>query len=181
MTNVPEYRGTARKFGGGDLLMQLGRLKKDKVSFADWITTNTYLKGKPFSFAGHEYQKEIANDTHPLQAIQKCVQIGISEILIRKFIAFFILNDGRQGIYTFPTREGVRQFVKTRVNPTIQETPMLRSLDQDVDSVDIKQFGKSFLHFKGTFGERESIEVPSDFNCYERGTEILTTQGCKKI
>ena len=164
MTNVPEYRGTARKFGGGDLLMQLGRLKEEKTCFADWITANTYLRGKPFSFAGHEYQIEIANDTHPLQAIQKCVQIGISETLIRKFIAFFILNDGRQGIYTFPTREGVRNFVKTRVNPTIQETPMLRSLDQDVDSVDIKQFGKSFLHFKGTFGERESIAVPSDFN-----------------
>ncbi len=78
------------------------------------------------------------------------------------------MHQGTQGIYTFPTSSEVGQFVKTRVDPVIEDCNKIKEdLGFNVDSVKIKQIGKSFAHFRGTFGERETIAVPSDYNTHD--------------
>ena len=150
-------------------IMHLARSIKAEaiIDFSEWIVKHTLLKEKPFSFKKHEYQQQILDDTSPRIAIRKSVQIGISEILVRKFLAFLSMYQGSQGIYTFPTSEEVGQFVKTRVDPVITECSKIEELGFNVDNVKIKQIGKSFAHFRGSFGERETIAVPSDFNIHD--------------
>ena len=160
--------GVGEKIGLNRIIQFARSIKPElPVAFSEWITRNTLLKNKPFSFINHEYQKQILDDTHPRIVIKKSVQLGISEILVRKFIAFLSMYQGTQGIYTFPTADEVGQFVKTRIDPVIKECPKIEELGFNVDNVKIKQIGKSFAHFRGSFGERETIAVPSDFNIHD--------------
>ena len=94
--------------------------------------------------------------------------MGVSESLVRKFIAFLSVYQGCQGIYTFPTVDGVSEFVQTRINPIIEGCSLLQqNYKLNVDRVSIKQIGESFAHFKGSFGEKQTISVPSDFNVHD--------------
>ena len=55
----------------------------------------------------------------------------------------------------------VNQIIKT--NPCIKE-----GVDsKNIDSVEQKQFGKAFIHFKGTFTGREAIMLTSDRNIHD--------------
>jgi hypothetical protein len=165
---TPHLAKVGNKIGADSLYKFARGIRPEKpICFSDWVHKHTYLHNKPFSFSKHEYQKQILDDTHPRIAVRKSVQIGISEILVRKFIGFLGMHQGTQGIYTQPTAEEVGQFVKTRIDPVIKECPKIRELGFNVDNVKIKQIGKSFAHFRGTFGERETISVPSDFNIHD--------------
>ena len=177
-----ELRHVGKHFELKEFFQDLKVIKPEKpVGFVEWVQKYTFLKGKPFSFDKHEYQKEILADTHPLQCIKKSVQLGVSETLIRKFLAFMAMNQGTQGIYTFPTSEDMRNFVKTRFDAVIKDCAKIEELGFNVDNVKVKQIGTSYAHFRGSFGEKETLSIPSDFNCFEKGTEILTAEGWKKI
>jgi|GEM_PF-1260540 len=177
-----ELRHVGKHFELKEFFQDLKVIKPEKpVGFVEWVQKYTFLKGKPFSFDKHEYQKEILQDIHPLQCIKKSVQIGISEVLIRKFLSFLGMNQGTQGIYTFPTSEDMRNFVKTRFDTVIKDCAKIDELGFNVDNVKVKQIGTSYAHFRGSFGEKETLSIPSDFNCFEKGTEILTAEGWKKI
>lgn len=160
-----ELRHVGRYFDLKEFYQDLKAEKPDKaIGFGDWITKYTYIKGKPFSFERHEYQRDIIEDVHPLQAIKKSVQLGVSEILIRKYLAFMAMYQGSQGIYIFPTAEDMSNFVKTRVDPAIKNCPKIDELGFNVDNVKVKQIGSSYAHFRGSFGEKETISIPSDIN-----------------
>lgn len=164
----PELRHVGKHFELKEFMRDLKQFKPEKLlSFSDWITKYTYLKNKTFSFAKHEYQKQIIDDVHPLQCIRKSVQVGISEILIRKLLAFLTMYQGTQGIYTFPTAEDMSNFVKTRIDPAIKNCPKINEIGFNVDNVKVKQVGSSYGHFRGSFGERETISIPSDFNVHD--------------
>lgn len=164
----PELAGIGSKIKA-DKLIRVGKqfIPDKPLSFSEWITRYTNIRGLQFNFQKHEYQKQILDDTHPRQVIKKSVQLGISEILIRKFISFLYMHQGTQAIYTFPTADEVSQFVKTRIDPMISECSKIQEIGFDVDNVKIKQIGKSFGHFRGSFGERETIAIPSDFNIHD--------------
>ena len=52
-----------------------------------WISDNTYIGGKPYSYLNHEYQKRILDSTAREIVIRKCSQVGISEMSIRRSLA----------------------------------------------------------------------------------------------
>jgi len=167
MENI-ELAGIGNKIGLDRLLRIAKQHRPEKpIDFSEWVVRYTRLRDQSFSFKRHEYQKQIIDDTHPRQAIKKSVQLGISEILIRKLIAFLCQYQGTQAIYTFPTADEVGQFVKTRIDTAITDCTKVKELGFNVDNVKIKQIGKSFAHFRGSFGERETIAVPSDFNIHD--------------
>ncbi len=151
-----------------DFYKELRTFKPEEITkFSKWVLSYTKLKGKEFSFDKHEYQEAILDDTHPMIVIKKCVQVGVSEVLIRKLLAFLSMYQGTQVIYTFPTADEVSKFVKSRVDPAIKDCSKIKELGFNTDNVKIKQIGQSFAHFKGTYGERETIAVPSDYNIHD--------------
>ena len=48
------------------------------MSMTEWITTNTTLKGRPFSVAEHEFQRQIIDDTHQNMCVVKPSQVGLA-------------------------------------------------------------------------------------------------------
>lgn len=71
-------------------------------------------------------------------------------------------------IYTFPTATDVSDFSRARLNPMIQASDHLsRAVAGEIDSVQLKRIGDSFLYLRGAWSERQAITVDSDFNVHD--------------
>ena len=79
-------------------------------SICEFITEHTYLRGKKFSFEGHEYQEEILRDPSRNIVITKSAQIGISEMSARLAVARAVLINGFSTIYTLPSASAAQSF-----------------------------------------------------------------------
>lgn len=132
-------------------------------TICNFLTEYTFLKGKNFTFAGHEYQRRILEDKSQELVVKKAAQLGLSEIMSRMGLARCALTNGFSTIYTLPAATAAQNFMKTRINPVIDSSPYLKELvSKDNDSASIKQLGESFLYLKGAQVDRQAISVPAD-------------------
>ena len=106
-----------------------------------WITDNTFLAGRHYSYRHHEYQPRILDSTAREVVVRKCSQVGISELAVRKSLALCGMIKDFTVIYTLPTATFASVLAKTRVNPVINESPYLSEMVAGTDSVEVKQFG----------------------------------------
>jgi hypothetical protein len=133
------------------------------ATICDFMTTHTFLRGRPFSFEGHEYQREILEDPAKDIVIVKSAQLGISEMSARLALARCVLLPGFTTIYTLPTMQQASQFMQTRVSPVIAESPYLREVvSTDVDNASVKRFGASYLWVRGSSLDKHAISIPAD-------------------
>ena len=138
----------------------LGRYKRGDI--ARWLEENTFLKGEPFSFAGHEYQLKIIEETSKNIVVTKPSQVGCSELVARLILARAAIEP-LNIIYVMPTQSAASDFAKGRVNDIINDSPYLSGLiDSSVDNVSVKKLGHSFVFFKGASKDSQAISVPSD-------------------
>ena len=129
-----------------------------------WITDNTYLAGRHYSYRHHEYQPRILDSTAREVVVRKCSQVGISELAVRKALALCGMIKDFTVIYTLPTATFASVLAKTRVNPVINESPYLSEMLTGTDSIEVKQFGYgSFLYLKGAASSNAPISIPADF------------------
>jgi hypothetical protein len=134
-----------------------------KETICAFIQTHTYLRGRPFSFEDHEYQKYIIEDQSPEKIVIKSAQMGISEMSTRIAIAMGNLIDGFNTIYTLPSAKAAQSFMKTRIDPIISSSPYLKNaVSSAVDNTEVKQFGESYLYLKGAQIDTQAISVPAD-------------------
>lgn len=127
-----------------------------------WIAENTFINGRPYAYKDHEYQQRILDSTAREQNIRKCSQVGISELAIRKALALCGMIKNFTTIYTLPTASFAGTLSKTRVNPVIQESPYLKDMVNDLDNVEVKQLGTSYLYLKGAASSNAPISIPAD-------------------
>lgn len=128
-----------------------------------YIETNTYLGGDRYSFKDHEFQKDIISDTTRDVYVQKCAQVGLSEIMARYVVGLCRIMPYFSAILTMPYSGDAVKFVKTRINPFINESPDLKAaMDPDLDNTEIKGIGTSLLYARGTSGETAALSVPAD-------------------
>jgi hypothetical protein len=129
-----------------------------------WISRNTTINGRNFSYKNHEYQPRILDSTARECVIRKCSQVGISELSIRKALALCGMIKEFTVVYTLPTATLASVLVRTRVNPVIEESAYLKGMLTGTDSVEVKQFGAgSFLYMKGAASSNAPISIPTDF------------------
>lgn len=129
-----------------------------------FICENTYVKGANWSFEDHEFQKAIVNDPRPESDCQKCAQMGLTELEIRRALGFISLNTGATVIYTVPTRSFALKFTKGRIDPIIASSKTLREkLVTGADGSEFKQIGSGFLYIGGAQNTSQSISVPADY------------------
>jgi hypothetical protein len=132
-------------------------------TICDFITEHTYLKGKKFSFEGHEYQKEILQDPASTIVISKGAQLGISEMSSRLALARCALIDGFSVIYTLPSATAAGAFMQSRISPVVESSPYLKELiSKEVDNVSVKRFAESWLYLKGCNKDTQALSVPCD-------------------
>ena len=125
-------------------------LSSGDLSLSDWILRNVRLKGKPFSFHRHEYQKVLLEDTHNKKVVKKCSQIGASELNIARALAFVNLYPGVKLSYVLPSAKFAQKFVKMRFDPVITSSPNIKArMEKGSDSSELKQFMDSFFMSQG--------------------------------
>lgn len=135
-------------------------MERDKP--LQWAVNNVQTpKGNPLDFEDHPFLIDIYEDISPEIVIQKSAQTGLSTFAINRALWFGDTHN-ISVIYTLPTSDDVSEFSKTKVKPIIQASPYLTSRIVDVDSVELKQMGNSFIYFKGTWTEREAISIDAD-------------------
>lgn len=128
-----------------------------------YIEEKTYLNGDKFSFKDHEFQKDIISDTSQELNVQKCAQVGLSEVMARYALAICRVMPYFSTILTMPGAKDAENFFKTRINAVINDSPDLRdNLDSDIDNTSMKGFGGSILYGRGTRGSTAALSVPAD-------------------
>jgi hypothetical protein len=95
--------------------------------------------------------------------VQKCSQIGLSEIMARYGVAVTNMIPDFSVIVTFPFSGDASDFARTRIDPFVKNSPKLReAINPKMNNGEIKQFGSSFMYFRGTNGKTQAISIPAD-------------------
>jgi hypothetical protein len=89
-------------------------------SMGDWITHNTTIKKRPFSYDGYGFQKQIADDMHHNVSVKKCSQIGLTEVQIRKFLAILTRSTALAGIFSMPNEKMFTKTYNGRIKPILE-------------------------------------------------------------
>jgi hypothetical protein len=135
----------------------------DLKDAAKFITQKTWHRGTRFSFVNHEFQETIITDDSQIVNVQKCSQIGLSEIMARFGVAVVNMIPDFSVIVTFPFSGDASNFAKTRIDPFVEASPALReAINPKMNNGEIKQFGTSFMYFRGTNGKTQAISIPAD-------------------
>lgn len=140
-----------------------------EMSMGDWLCQNTHLRGRPFSFKRYPFQKAIADDLHPSMDVIKPSQVGLSEIQVRKALAFLARNRGTTLIFTMPNEKMFERMSTTRILPIVKEEKVFnletRSGEKPTRSRGLIQVGSSFMYVTGaTEGDATSISADVVFN-----------------
>lgn len=121
-------------------------------------------KGEPIEFDEHVFLLDLYTDRSSTIVVMKGSRVGVSTYAILKE-----LHDakywGIDQIHTLPTRDDVWKFVPKKVDGIIKENDCISITGKD--EVEQKQIGKAFIHFRGTFTEKEAIMLDSDRNIYD--------------
>jgi hypothetical protein len=129
----------------------------------EWITSKTYLRGRKYSFRGHEFQLKVLQDTSQEVNCQKCSQIGMTEAQGRWSLGIARLFPNFSLIYTMPYSNDAELLCRTRIDPIITDSADLKqAVNPDMDNSQIKQIGNSFIYFRGTQGNTQAISIPAD-------------------
>src|SRR6266850_5965497 len=130
-----------------------------------WAEKRIRLDGKPFSFAGHAYLRDIYNDTAPHVVIIKASQVGGSVYAILRAIHACLSR--LNVIYFFPTRTDVIEFSKARVAPLIEGNPFLAKMVRETDTAGLKRIGEASLHLRGMQSSVSMKSVPGDMLIFD--------------
>lgn len=134
------------------------------ISLADWICENTTLNKKPFTFDQYPFQRAIADDPHPNLACEKCSQVGLTEIQIRKFFAILRRHNSISGIFTLPNEKMFKRVYNARMKPIIDADSIFNPpmAIQPVRRMDLIQIFDSFGYITGCT-EGDATSISADF------------------
>lgn len=139
----------------------------DRLSLSQiplWITKNTTIQGRPYSFKNHEYQERILSDTSQEIVVRKCSQVGLTEATIRYALALCAMLPYFTLIMTLPSAGLATKIMKTRVDPVVADSDYLKALiNTTTDNSEVKHFGAgSFLYLGGAQAGNQAISTPAD-------------------
>lgn len=143
-------------------------MKLEDISIHAFIQTHNIKNetGTPIDFRDHMFLFDIYRDFSPKLVVMKAAQIGATTMEVIKTI-WGVKNRGLDAIYTLPTYEDVNTMVGSKVNRIISQNPVLQEWTKDRDTIDQKQIGDHYIHFRGTWTQKAAIMVTSDWNLYD--------------
>jgi hypothetical protein len=144
------------------------QIDRSSLVTSQWIEknfTNPKDSRKNWSFADHEFQIDIANQGDDVRevCVIKPAQTGLSTLQIRIILAFLIQHNNLKAAYVLPTSKFASEFTQSRVNPTIDDSPVIsRLVSTDTDNTSLKKIGSCFLLMRGTSGTSSAISFDLD-------------------
>ena len=78
------------------------------TTLAPWISKNTFINNKRYSFKNYEYQLDILQDEANTTITVKPAQVGVSELSYRYAVALCCTQDDFTIIYIFPSSSNAK-------------------------------------------------------------------------
>jgi len=163
----PQFRGYLR-----GRISEVARPETRATSepLAQWALRNIRLDGRPFSFEGHAYLRDIYDDPAQHVVLSKAAQIGGTSWAILRSI--HACRNGLSVIYYFPTKTDVLEFSKSRVGPLLSQNPFLAKLMTDTDTAGLKRIGEAYLYLRGMQSTVGMKSVPADMIVFDELDEV---------
>ncbi len=130
-----------------------------------WAQRRIRIDGRPFSFEGHAYLRDIYDDPAQHVVLSKAAQIGGTTWAILRSI--HACKNGLNVIYYFPTKTDVLDFSKSRVAPLLADNPFLGRLLTDTDTAGLKRIGSAHLYLRGMQSTVGLKSVPADMLVFD--------------
>ncbi|TGM88520.1 phage terminase large subunit family protein [Leptospira licerasiae] len=135
----------------------------------EFLVQNVFVKGDedliPYSFNGYSFWKDICRESqnHPYLIFIKAAQIGYSIWALARMVWKIFRTSYKAGIY-FPDDTSMKDFVQDRVEPFINQCPILKPYlnDSNVDNTRTKKIDKATLVMRGTWTKRGTKTVDLD-------------------
>lgn len=130
---------------------------------SDWISKNTTIKRRPFSYEGYEFQRAIVDDMHPDLSVIKCSQVGLTEVQLRKTLGLVTRHNGISCIFSLPNDDMYKRVYKTRLKPIMDQDQIFNPevATKPIRSTGLVQIRDSFLYITGC-GEDDATSIPAD-------------------
>lgn len=144
----------------GQFLEGLRAQLNNTASLGKFITEETFINGKKFSFEGHSFQAYIVSliETRPgaTFSITKPSQVGLSELSYRIVLGKMAINPGTAVLLAMPSKIFSQEILKSRISSIISESSRLNSLiNSNVDSASVKMFHNASILY-GLSGSKSS-------------------------
>lgn len=128
-----------------------------------WMTRNLTLDGRRYSFKHHECHIAIAKDQHPHKVVEKCSQVGLTELSLRIAAALCGVTRSRI-IYVLPSARFSEKVSADRFYPIIAGSNILSaSVSTNVKSAAMRKIGNSTIYFQGASGTSQAISIPANY------------------
>ena len=116
----------------------------------------------PFAFDYHPWCREISDSTASFNTAMKGAQLGVTEIAINR--AFYTVDVLKKAVlYVLPTQLNASDFSKTRFNGALYNSPYLKGLFTDTNTIGLKQAGAVPLYIRGSRGDSNLKSVPVSY------------------
>jgi hypothetical protein len=132
----------------------------DRMTTSQWLSENTHLGGKKFSFSDYAFQVAIADDMSTAMAVIKPSQVGLTTIQLRKAFSFAARNRGTSTIFTLPNEKMYKRISKTQIKPLVNGEKAFAAIGDEraSNSMDLYEVAGSFVYVTGmTEGDATSI------------------------
>lgn len=135
------------------------------MSYYDWVNQNTTLQGMPYTCDRYPFQKAILDDMSQELACIKPSQIGLTEVQLRKALAFVTRNPYRNLIYTMPNEDMRKRVYQNRLLPILTNDSVFHTRNAEgkkpIRSIEITEVGTSqMLMFPAN--ENAATSQPAD-------------------
>lgn len=124
-----------------------------------WIKRRETSELAPYSFAGRRYLVDPHDDEANVVVVKKGAQTGFSEWAINRCLhTITALNDN--ALTVLPQREQLRQFVQSRVDAALDQSPVLRQFPRHTSNPEHKRIGEGNWYFRGSNSPATIVEFP---------------------
>lgn len=96
------------------------------MEFMDFCRTFIWRAGSPISFPGRDYLPQVYASTDGNLVLRCSRQVEKSTLLANKIVYEAVQNPGISMLFVCPRLEQAQQFIRSRLMPTIDGSPLIR-------------------------------------------------------
>lgn len=135
------------------------------MSYYDWTNQNTTLQGMPFTCDRYPFQEAILNDMSQELHCIKPSQTGLTELQLRKALAYVSRNPHRNLIYTMPDENMRKRVYQNRVLPILTQDKIFHEMNaagkKPIRSIEMTEVNSSFMLMFAA-NEKSATSQPAD-------------------
>lgn len=131
---------------------------KERLLPSYWAEQHRRIDGRPWSFEGRQFLRDIHDDRARLVVVKKAAQLGFTEAL--QNIAVHAVDFGTATMIVFPTDDTAKRHSKARFKTLMEGSPYIASIFREVDAIDVKRSREAALYFEGSNSGDALYSVP---------------------